>query len=73
MPTSANPYLLQILMSLYFAGTAARWLITPTNHPDASTLRYVGVWAQLIIAVALLIRFSRKAKAAANGSAVSAS
>jgi hypothetical protein len=60
-------------MSLWFAGTAARWLITPASHPGASTLRYVGVWLQLIIATVLLILFYRKARAVANSSAVSAS
>lgn len=34
---------------LMFGASAIHWFITPAAHPDASTVRHVGVFAQALI------------------------
>jgi hypothetical protein len=43
------------LDELFFAlaaGYAAHWLITPTNHPEASGLAYAWAWTQVVGCIA---------------------
>ncbi len=46
--------LVMSLIGIMVAAGAARWLITPINHPDASDARVVAVVIQLVIGVAVL-------------------
>lgn len=43
------------LLGVVLCAMAVRWLITPLNHPDASTLRTVAVYLQLLVGVGLVI------------------
>jgi hypothetical protein len=46
--------LVMSLIGLGLAASAARWLVTPVNHPDASDARAAGVAIQFVIGVAVL-------------------
>ena len=57
-----------------FGASAVNWLITPMSHPDASTLRTVGVVLQAVLGLGLglwlIVRErSRRAKAGASTAA----
>ncbi|MGZ3332149.1 MAG: hypothetical protein ACXU91_12855 [Gemmatimonadaceae bacterium] len=38
-------------MLIVFGAVSGNWLITPAQHPDASTLRTIGVVAQLVLGI----------------------
>jgi hypothetical protein len=48
-----NPFLAALL--LFVAAKAGHWLITPINHPGASSARVAAVWVQLLAGIALAI------------------
>ena len=73
MRNSANRYLPEILMSAGYAIWAARWLVTSSNHPSASTFQYAWAWGQLGVGLYFWVHFDRKAKGAAKSSDASAS
>ena len=39
----------------WLAGSGLHWLITPINHPDASTMRVLAVWGQVAFGVVVVI------------------
>lgn len=47
--------LVMSLIGIGLAASAARWLITPINHPDASDGRVAAVVIQFIIGIAILV------------------
>jgi hypothetical protein len=55
-----RPGLIIAFVGILLWSTAFRWLITPINHPDASTLRTAAVWAQAIVGVAMTVVGYRK-------------
>ena len=73
MRNSTKRYLPEILMSAFYAIWAARWLVTPTSHPAASTFQYAWAWGQLAVGLCLWVHLDRKAKSGANSSVASAS
>jgi peptidoglycan/LPS O-acetylase OafA/YrhL len=55
-------------LGVLLCAMAVRWLITPLNHPDASTLRTVAVYLQLLLGVVMVVagyREDRKHRAGA--------
>lgn len=46
--------LVMSLIGIGLAAAAARWFITPMNHPDASDARVAAVAIQFVIGVAIL-------------------
>lgn len=46
--------LMTSLIGIGIAAGAARWLITPINHPDASDARVTAVVIQLVLGVAMV-------------------
>ena len=38
-------------MLIAFGAFSVNWLITPAQHPDASTLRTIGVVAQAVVGI----------------------
>lgn len=43
------------LIGIGIAAGAARWLITPAAHPDATSLRAGLVWAQALVGIAFMM------------------
>ncbi len=44
------------------AALGGHWLITPANHPDATTINYGAAWFQLVVCAALAIWAWRRAR-----------
>ena len=68
MPSSVRHGLFIAFIGIALWATAARWLITPINHPDATTLRTVAVSLQFVVGVAMTVvgyRADRRARKAA--------
>ncbi|MGZ3546093.1 MAG: hypothetical protein ACXWNY_13765 [Gemmatimonadaceae bacterium] len=40
-------------MLIAFGAFSVNWLITPAQHPDASTLRTIGVVAQAVLGIGI--------------------
>ena len=43
-----SDYVLGVVL-WFIAAQGAHWLITPANHPAATTFQYVWVWGQIIV------------------------
>lgn len=48
----------------FVAASGVHWLITPAAHPDASTLRHVWVWIQVVVCGVAGWRLVRRARRA---------
>lgn len=46
--------LMMSLIGIMIAASAARWLLTPIDHPDASDARVAGVAVQFVLGLAML-------------------
>ena len=44
------------------AGMSGHWLITPTSHPNATTLQYVWIWGQIVVCLLAGTRLLRRAE-----------
>ena len=51
------------------AALGGHWLITPANHPAATTINFAAAWLQLVGGVALAIWAWRRAKLTSRGPA----
>jgi hypothetical protein len=66
MATQLATYDFVALFGALVAGWSGHWLITPNNHPDATTLQYLTIWLQILAGLTLAVwgtRRSRRLKA----------
>lgn len=50
------------LGAVIFAGWSGHWLITPIQHPDASTAQYITIWLQIATGVGVAVWAHRKSQ-----------
>jgi uncharacterized membrane protein (DUF485 family) len=54
-----SDYTLGVLL-VFVAAYGGHWLITPINHPNATTLDYLFTWGQIVVCLVAGIRLIRR-------------
>lgn len=62
MSRSTGPYGLIGFSGMLVAAWSVHWLITPTQHPNASTAQYLSIWLQIMAGLGVLVWARRKDK-----------
>jgi hypothetical protein len=64
MTTQARNWQLLAGVMWIVGAFGGHWLITPANHPEATTINYVAAWVQLVGCAAVAIWAWRRSKTA---------
>lgn len=63
MATTLRQYHVLQLVGFFGAALTVHWLITPINHPQASTVAYLWAWTQVLGGLTLGIWAHRRIRA----------